>query len=108
MSYFDGLPQNVAGVVLVGAEGCAETADERWLRDATEGEEVIFRAYVKLLVAVRDGKEAASKFDVRSLYVDSNNRPYWLKAVLDTPNTPQVAVEKSKKFTRCLRIHCDW
>ena len=75
MSHFDGLQNDVAGVVLVGAEGCAETSEETWLRDATEHEEALFQAYVKLLVADREGKQAAARFDVRNLYVDGNNRP---------------------------------
>ncbi len=39
MSHFEGLSTDVLGIVLVGAEGCAETDGESWIRDATEEEQ---------------------------------------------------------------------
>jgi hypothetical protein len=106
MSVFDGLPECVAGVVLVGAEGCAETANETWLRDATEQERAGFEAYCRQLVRNTDGDKAADAFSLGDFAVDGTGRPYWLKAVLDVPDVPPIALEKAREYTRCLRVHC--
>ena len=108
MSYFDGLPNDVAGVVLVGAEGCAETQGETWLRDATEEERAGFEAYCRQLVRDTDGDKAAAKFTLSDLAVDGTGRPYWLKVVLNVPHAPKVALKKARTYTRCLRVHCSW
>ena len=108
MSYFDGLPQDVAGVVLVGAEGCAETSDAVWIRDATEQERAGFEAYCRQLVRNRDGDKAAATFSLSDFNVDGTGRPYWLKAVLEMADAPRIALDKARKFTRCLRVHSDW
>ena len=108
MSYFDGLPKGVAGVVLVGAEGCAETSEETWLRDATEDERSGFETHCRQLVFNTKGAAAAATFDIRDFAVDGTGRPYWLKAVLDVPDAPRIALDKARKFTRCLRVHSDW
>jgi hypothetical protein len=107
-SYFDGLPNNVAGSVLIGAEGCAGTAGETWLREGTEDERAAFEAYCRRLVHNRHGKKAATEFSLSDFTVDGNNRPYWLKAVLNVPEAPEIALEKARRYTRCLRIHCSW
>ena len=108
MSHFDGLPNNVAGVLLVGAEGCAETSDETWLRDATDQERVGFEDYCRQLIRSRDGDKAAAEFRLGDLGVDGNGRPYWLKTVLNAPETPSIALDKARQYTRCMRVHCDW
>ena len=108
MSCFDGLPKGVAGVVLVGAEGCAETSDAAWLRDATDDERAGFETYCRQRVFNTKGAAAAAMFDIRDFAVDGTGRPYWLKAVLDVPGAPQIALDKARRFTRCLRVHCDW
>ncbi len=108
MSHFDGLPQDVAGVLLVGAEGCAETSDETWLRDATDQEQAGFEDFCRQLVRNRDGDKAATEFRLGDVAVDGIGRPYWLKAVLNGPETPSIALDKARKYTRCLRVHCDW
>ncbi len=107
MSYFDGLPTGVAGVLLVGAEGCAETADAPWIREATETERAGFEAYCRQLVRNRDGDKAAATFSLSDFNVDGTGRPYWLKAVLDVPDAPPMALDKARKFTRSLRVHSD-
>ena len=108
MSYFDGLPNDVAGIVLVGAEGCAETQGETWLRDATEEERAGFEAYCRQLVRDTDGDKAAAKFTLSDLAVDRTGRPYWLQVVQNVPHAPEVALEKARTYTRCLRVHCSW
>ena len=108
MSHFVDLPKDVAGVLLVGAEGCAETSDAAWIRDATEEERAGFEAYCRQLVLNRDGDKAAAKFSLRDFTVDGTGRPYWLKTVLDVADAPRLALDKARKFTRCLRVHSDW
>ena len=104
MSHFEGLDPDVIGIVLVGAEGCAETADETWLRDATTEEREFFIQHCKQLVAEAKGADASKNFDFTEFTVDTIGRPYFLKAVLDGPETPQLAREKVKQFTRVVRI----
>jgi hypothetical protein len=104
MSQFEGLDPEVIGIVLIGAEGCAETADEKWLRDAIPAERELFIQHCKQLVAESKGSDAAKSFDFTDFTVDTIGRPYWLKAVLDHPETPQLAREKAKQFTRVVRV----
>lgn len=104
MSRFEGLAPQVIGIVLVGAEGCAETADENWLRDATAEERELFILHCKQLVAEAKGADAAKNFDFTEFTVDTIGRPYWLKAVLDSPETPQMARGKARQFTRVVRV----
>jgi hypothetical protein len=107
MSYFDGLPQGVAGVVLVGAEGCSETSDAPWIREATEQERAGFEANCRQLVRNRHGDMTADAFSLRDWTVDGTGCPYWLKTVLDVPDAPHVALDKAREYTCCLRVHCD-
>lgn len=100
MSKFHGLSDDVAGVILVGAEGCSETEGETWLRDSTEEESALFKQYCEELV-----RQRGSKFDYGDYTVDLSGRPYWLKTVLLTGSTPVVAIEKAQKFTRTVRVH---
>lgn len=104
MSHFEGLDAEVIGIVLVGAEGCAETADDNWLRDATSEERELFIQHCKQLVAEAKGPDAAKSFDFQEFTVDTIGRPHFLKAVLDSPETPQLAREKAKQFTRVVRV----
>jgi hypothetical protein len=104
MSRFEGLAPEVIGIVLIGAEGCAETADENWLRDATSDERERFILHCKQLVAEAKGPDALNSFDFQEFTVDTIGRPYFLKAVLDSPETPQLAREKAKQFTRVVRV----
>ncbi len=104
MSHFKGLDAEVIGIVLIGAEGCAETADENWLRDATTEEREFFIQHCKQLVAEAKGADASKSFDFTEFTVDTIGRPYFLKAVLDSPETPQLARDKTMKFTRVVRV----
>lgn len=104
MSRFEGLDPEVIGIVLIGAEGCAETADENWLRDATSEERELFIQHCKRLVAEAKGQDAVKSFDFTEFTMDTIGRPYWLKAVLDSPATPRLAREKAMQFTRVVRI----
>jgi hypothetical protein len=104
MSHFENLDPQVIGIVLIGAEGCAETADENWLRDATAEERELFIQHCKQLVAEAKGPDAVKSFDFQEFTVDTSGRPFWLKAVLDSPETPQLAREKAKQFTRVVRV----
>jgi hypothetical protein len=104
MSRFEGLDPDVIGIVLIGAEGCAETADENWLRDATAEEREFFIQHCKQLVAETKGPDASKSFDFTEFTVDTIGRPYFLKAVLDSPETPRLAREKAIQFTRVVRI----
>ena len=104
MSHFEGLDPQVIGIVLIGAEGCAETADEHWLRDATAAERELFIQHCKQLVAEAKGTDASKSFDFTDFTVDTIGRPYWLKAVLDHAETPLLAREKAKQFTRVVRV----
>jgi len=104
MSHFDGLDPDVIGIVLIGAEGCAETADETWLRDATSEERELFIQHCKQLVAEAKGPDASKSFDFSDFTLDTIGRPYFLKAVLNRPETPQLARDKTMKFTRVVRV----
>lgn len=104
MSRFEGLDPDVIGIVLIGAEGCAETADENWLRDATAEERELFIQHCKQLVAEAKGPDASKSFDFTDFTVDTIGRPYFLKAVLDRPETPQLTREKAMQFTRVVRV----
>lgn len=103
MSKWQGLPGDVAGVILVGAEGCAETADEKWLRDPTAEEMDGFKDYCRRLH--ENAEPPGTRFDFSNWTVDGIGRPYWLKTILRTPETPAVAIDKAAKFTRTLRVH---
>jgi hypothetical protein len=105
MSRWEGLSPDVAGVILVGAEGCAETANEKWLRNPTAEEMDGFKDYCRSL---HDNSGDKGPFDFTDWTVDGMGRPYWLKTVLVTPDTPKVAIEKARKFTRTLRIHVNF
>jgi hypothetical protein len=98
------IKEQVVGVLLVGAEGCAEAAEVPWLRDATPEEEAAFINRVCQMIKDKDGSEAAKKADPRDWYVDGNNRPYWLKAVIDHPELPDVARQKAQQYQRVLRL----
>ena len=106
MSHFSGLFPDVIGVLLVGAEGCAETTDEAWLQDATPQERRLFIEHCRQMIKESKG-EALKAFDFTELTVDGTGRPYWLKAVLNLPSTPEVARAKASRFTRVLRVHGD-
>lgn len=99
MSEITGLSKSIVGVLLVGAEGCAETEGEPWLRDATEEERQAF-------IADCQGrcKAASKKFDYRNFTVDGIGRPYWLKTVLRRPDRPNTAAEKAAQYTRVVRL----
>lgn len=99
MSAIPGLDELVVGVVLIGAEGCAETEGKPWLRDATEEEKQAFVADCQ-----RRCKAAGKKFDYGDFTVDGIGRPYWLKTVLRTPGTPQIAIDKATGFTRVVHL----
>ena len=105
MSHFPGLSEDVHGIILVGAEGCYEIEGEPWIREATEEEKIGLEQYIRMLVADRQGKEIAKKYNFRELYVDHNNRPYWCKAVIHHSRCPEIAAEKARRFTRALRVH---
>lgn len=107
MSHFDGLDPQVIGIVLVGAEGCSETAHEPWLRDANDDEKNLFRSHCHQLFQAANGASSNKTFEFGKFLVDGNGRPYWLKAVLDHPATPSIAKEKAQQFTRVLRIGSD-
>jgi len=107
MSHFEGLSPDVAGLILIGAEGCSEVADEEWLRDATSEERQLFINHCREMVRHNKGDKAANAFDFVNYTVDGTGRPYWLKAVLGLPSTPALAREKAARFTRILRVHSD-
>jgi hypothetical protein len=83
-------------VILVGAEGCSETDDEDWIRDATKDEIQSFKEAVQA--------KATKQIDFGSFTVDGNGRPYWYKVVLKTPTTPSLVLEKAQKYTRVVRL----
>jgi hypothetical protein len=105
LSHFESLASDILGIILIGAEGCAEVQDEHWLRDATTEERMLFIAFCKDMVRKSKGEKAATNFDFAEFAVDGTGRPYWLKAVLDRPETPAIAHEKAHKYTRVLRVH---
>ncbi len=107
MSRFSGLSADVIGVLLIGAEGCSETDDEAWLRDATSEERQLFIGFCRQMVKQSKGEAASHSFDFTSFTVDGTGRPYWLKAVLALSSTPPIAREKAAQFTRVLRVHSD-
>jgi hypothetical protein len=105
MSRFEKLDPDVVGLVLIGAEGCAETQNESWLRDATANERLLFIEHCRELVQQSKGEQAAKGFNFTEFTVDGTGRPYWLKAVLECPGLPEIAREKACKHTRTLRVH---
>lgn len=107
MSHFTGLSPEVIGVLLIGAEGCSETDDEAWLRDATSEERQLFIDFCRQMVKQSKGEAASHSFDFANFTVDGTGRPYWLKAVLDHSSIPALAREKAARFTRVLRVHSD-
>ncbi len=107
MSHFEGLSTDVLGIVLVGAEGCAETNGESWIRDATEEEQQLFKDHCRSLFTEANGGDKSKRFDFSKFLVDGNGRPFWIKAVLDQPNTPTAARFKAQRFTRVFRIASD-
>ena len=107
MSHFSGLSADVVGVLLIGAEGCAETTDEAWLRDATPEERQLFIEHCRQMIKQAKGEAALKAFDVTEFTVDGTGRPYWLKAVLDHSSAPAIARAKAARFTRVLRVHLD-
>jgi hypothetical protein len=105
VSHFENLAPEAVGIVLIGAEGCAEVQDEHWLRDATTDERKLFIAFCTDMIRQSKGEKAANNFGFAEFAVDGTGRPYWLKAVLDRPETPAIAHEKAHKYTRVLRVH---
>ncbi len=99
----DAMAENVAGVVLVGAEGCSEVGEVSWLRDATEDEIQQLKD-----VLAEMSKKAGTTFDFSEYKVDGTGRPYWPKTVLVTPETPAVAIRKARDYSRVVRIHLDY
>lgn len=106
MSRFEGLTADVAGVILVGAEGCAETEGVSWMRDPTAEEMDGFKDYCRGLSIRQHGRDR--KFDFTEWTLDGTGRPYWLKVVMVTPETPTVALRKAVEYTRALRVHVDY
>lgn len=107
MSHFPGLSADVIGIVLIGAEGCSETTDEAWLRDATTEERQLFIAFCRQMIRQAKGEAGLKSFEFSEFTVDGTGRPYWLKAILDVPSTPPIARAKAARFTRVLRVHSD-
>ena len=107
MSHFADLDKSVIGIVLVGAEGCSETSDVPWIRDATEEEKSQFKEYCHQLYREAQGVNSNKSFNFGRFLVDGNGRPYWIKAILDHPSTPSITREKAAKFTRVVRIGSD-
>ena len=107
MSHFSGLSADVVGVLLVGAEGCSETTDDEWLRDATPDERQLFLEHCRQMIRQAKGEAGLKGFDFTEFTVDGTGRPYWLKAILDVPSTPAIAREKAARFSRVLRVHAD-
>jgi len=98
----ESLGEDVAGVLLVGAEGCSEAGDVAWLRDATEAETDVLKARLQRM---HEQDTSQGAFDFSRYKVDGNGRPYWVKTVLITPETPEVAIEKARKYSRVVRVH---
>jgi len=107
MSLIEGAAPEVLGVLLIGAEGCSETAGETWLREATDDEKCLFIEHFRKMIAQAKGKQQAECFKLSDITVDSSGRPYWLMAILDHPATPEIAREKAAKYTRAVRVHSD-
>ena len=105
VSHFNKVDSDVVGILLIGAEGCAETQNESWLRDATANERLLFIEHCRELVRQSKGERGAAGFNFTEFTVDGTGRPYWLKAVLESPDLPEVARDKAKKYTRTLRVH---
>jgi hypothetical protein len=89
----------VVGVLLVGAEGCAEAEEAPWLRDATQGERLVFERGL-----AKRYEDQGIKLDPRDLYVDGIGRPYFLKAVLDHPELPDAARHKAERYSRVVHL----
>lgn len=81
------LTDDGAGLILLGAEGCAEAADAPWLRDATGEERALFRDRVKTAA---------------QLTIDDTGRPYWLKVV--EAGAPREALECCQLYNRAVRL----
>ncbi len=107
MSHFSGLSPDVVGVLLIGAEGCAETTDEAWLRDATTEERQLFIDFCRHIIRKAKGEAGLKCFDFTEFTVDGTGGPYWLKTVLDHSSTPALARAKAARFTRVFRVHSD-
>lgn len=108
MSVFEGLAEDVVGVILLGAEGCAETEGAAWLRDATPEEKQLLAGYCRELTRKVRGEKAANAFSFADWLTDEMGRPYWVKAVLRHPDAPEIALEKVAAYTRSLRIHVNY
>lgn len=80
--------------ILLGAEGCAETEGEDWIRDATPEEVQIF--------ASRLFKQHP-EIDLADLSMDRNGRPYFYKTILDS--APDDVKDQVGRFFRTVRLH---
>ena len=83
-------------ILFVGAEGCAELGNQAWLRDPTEDEVEAYRAFMSLDLLPQ------SSIDWEELFVDRNNRPYWLKVV--TPDAPPDIWRRALVNHRVVRL----
>lgn len=104
MSHFAGLASDVVGVLLLGAEGCGEAANAAWLRDATADEKQLFIEHCRAPLLKSRRLKRAEDFDYSELTVDGTGRPYWLKAVLDHPEVPQLIRGQAVEYCRIVRL----
>jgi hypothetical protein len=75
----------MAFTLLVGAEGCAETEDANWMREATVEEAAEFHRQNPMVSTI-----------------DGIGRPYWLMTVTD--DAPLEVLEYVKTKIRVLRV----
>lgn len=101
-----GLPEDVAGIVLIGAEGRADIGegDCPWARDATELEASQFKAEIKRLSDSGDhyAERALVDADGRLLAIDRTGRPYWLTTILAT--APEPVRKRAETVWRCVYL----
>lgn len=85
-------------ILLLGAEGCSEMAEEPWLREATDEEKEQF--YAEFQVGL--DRERPGKWKAQDYNVDGNNRPYWVKVVED--EAPEDIRQSAENGIRRLRL----
>lgn len=79
--------------LLLGAEGCSETEDQDWIREATPKEAQTF------------GEEFAAKnplTDLRDIWIDRTGRPYFLMVILE--HAPEEIKKQASLVLRTLRL----
>ena len=92
---------HVVGILAVGAEGMSEIQGQDWWRESSKSERAAFEQACRQSIRRKCGDRDAEKFKLSTLLVDGTGRPYWIVSVL--ANAPEVAQEKARTYSRCLR-----